>query len=82
MSNVSVGVLVQDKLAKPAVTRWTSLDFLDAFRGAVCALGGPKDGGSSVLLVGATETRFRFRFDRAALGSTVLPRAVRQLAEA
>ena len=82
MSNVIVGVRVQDKLAKPAVTRWTSLGFLGAFRGAVCALGGPKDGGSSVLLVGATETRFRFRFDRAALGSTVLPRAVRQLADA
>ena len=82
MSNVIVGVRVQDKLAKPAVTRWTSLDVLDAFRGAARARGGPKDGGSSVLLVGATGMKFRFRFDRAAFGSTVLPRAVRQLAEA
>ena len=82
MSNVSVGVLVQDKLAKPAVARWTSLDFLDAFCGALCARGGPKDGGSSVLLVGATGMKFRFRVDRAALGSTIPPRAVRQLADA
>jgi len=82
MSNVIFGVWVQDKLAKPAVTRWTSLDVLGAFRGAARSRGGPKDGGSSVLPVGATGRKCRFRLDCAALGLTVLPRAVRQLADA
>ena len=82
MSNVIVGVRVQDKLAKPAVTRWTSLDVLGAFRGAVRSRGGPNDGGSLVLPVGATGRRGRFRLDCVALGLTVLSRAVRQLADA
>ena len=46
MSNVIFWVWVQDKLAKPVVTRWTSPDVLGAFRGVVRSRGGPNDGGS------------------------------------
>ena len=62
----SIWVLAQGEPVKPVVARWISLDVLDAFCCALCARGGPKDGGSCVLFVDLADLRFCPRFDRAA----------------